>query len=97
MGVGPGGLSTGATQAAAELFEQGVITVASLRPFFGAVVPGPNPRDMYANPLSHSSVSLRTNDLSQYQFWVSSRRTSKNSTPASYGIRLRHLWYTKAI
>lgn len=46
MGVGPGGLSTAATQAANDLFEQGVVTVASFRPFFGASVPGPQTRNM---------------------------------------------------
>lgn len=43
MGVGPGGLSTAATEAAHKLFEKGIITVASLSPFFGAVVPSPQP------------------------------------------------------
>ncbi|KAL3475988.1 Asparaginase/glutaminase [Aspergillus californicus] len=40
MGVGPGGMSTAATEAAYDLYDQGVVTVRSLRPFFGAVVPG---------------------------------------------------------
>lgn len=39
MGVGPGGMSTAATEAAYNLYDQGVVTVRSLRPFFGAVVP----------------------------------------------------------
>ena len=43
MGVGPGGLSTTAMQAAEDLLGKGVITVASLRPSFGAVVPSPQP------------------------------------------------------
>lgn len=46
MGVGPGGLSTAATEAANALFTQGVITVASFRPFFGASVPSPQTRNM---------------------------------------------------
>lgn len=46
MGVGPGGLSTAASEAAEELFAQGIVTVASLRPFFGAVVPDPEPTNM---------------------------------------------------
>jgi L-asparaginase len=46
MGVGPGGMSTAATEAANDLFTQGVITVASLRPWFGAVVPPPQPGNM---------------------------------------------------
>jgi L-asparaginase len=46
LGVGPGGLSTTATKAANELLEQGVVTVASLRPWFGAVVPPPKPGNM---------------------------------------------------
>lgn len=46
MGVGPGGLSTAATEAANELFEQGVVTVDSLRPSFGAVVPNPEISNM---------------------------------------------------
>jgi L-asparaginase len=46
MGVGPGGLSNEATAAANDLFQKGVVTVASLRPFFGAVVPGPEVSNM---------------------------------------------------
>lgn len=47
MGVGPGGLSTNATNAANDLYAtRGVITVASLRTFYGAVVPGPGIRTM---------------------------------------------------
>lgn len=46
MGVGPGALSTAATNAANDLFDQGIITVASFRPFFGATVPRPQPTNM---------------------------------------------------
>lgn len=46
MGVGPGGLSNAATEAANALFKKGIVTVASLRPFFGAVVPGPQISNM---------------------------------------------------
>lgn len=46
MGVGPGALSTAAINAANDLFERGVITVASFRPFFGATVPSPQPDKM---------------------------------------------------
>lgn len=46
MGIGPGSLSTAATQAAEDLHGKGVVTVASLRPFFGAVVPSPEPGNM---------------------------------------------------
>ncbi|KAF2127106.1 Asparaginase/glutaminase [Dothidotthia symphoricarpi CBS 119687] len=57
MGVGPGGLSTAATQAANELFEQGVVTVASLRPFFGAVVPGPQTSNIISSGFLHGEQS----------------------------------------
>ncbi|RGP72232.1 asparaginase glutaminase [Fusarium sporotrichioides] len=41
MGVGPGALSTAASKAAEDLYSQGVITVASFRPYFGLSVPSP--------------------------------------------------------
>ncbi|CEI67013.1 unnamed protein product [Fusarium venenatum] len=41
MGVGPGALSTAASLAAEDLYSQGVITVASFRPYFGLSVPSP--------------------------------------------------------
>ncbi|KAL3608298.1 hypothetical protein FPOAC2_03292 [Fusarium poae] len=41
MGVGPGALSTAASKAAEDLYTQGVITVASFRPYFGLSVPSP--------------------------------------------------------
>jgi L-asparaginase len=47
MGVGPGALSTAATNAAADLYSRGIITVASFRPFFGATVPSAQPLNMY--------------------------------------------------
>ncbi|PVH75665.1 Asparaginase/glutaminase, partial [Cadophora sp. DSE1049] len=53
MGVGPGGLSTNATLAANALFEQGVVTVASLRPFFGAVVPSPQVNNIISSGFLH--------------------------------------------
>jgi hypothetical protein len=58
MGVGPGGLSTDATNAANTLFEQqGIITVDSLRPAFGAVVPRPaQASSMVSNLASNSSL-----------------------------------------
>lgn len=46
MGVGPGALSTAAINAANDLHERGVVTVASFRPFFGATVPSPQPDKM---------------------------------------------------
>lgn len=57
MGVGPGGLSTAATQAAQDLYGKGVVTVASLRPSFGAVVPSPEPGNMYVNNFQPSTMT----------------------------------------
>ncbi|KAJ5770462.1 Asparaginase/glutaminase [Penicillium nucicola] len=57
MGVGPGGLSTAATEAAEHLHGKGVITVASLRPFFGAVVPSPEPGNIISSGFLHGEQS----------------------------------------
>ncbi|KAJ5877069.1 hypothetical protein N7455_000534 [Penicillium solitum] len=57
MGVGPGGLSTAATQAAEDLHGKGVVTVASLRPFFGAVVPSPEPGNIISSGFLHGEQS----------------------------------------
>jgi L-asparaginase len=46
MGVGPGALSTAASKAAEDLYSQGVITVASFRPYFGLSVPSPETEKM---------------------------------------------------
>lgn len=51
MGAGPGGLSTAATKAAEHLHGKGVITVASLRSLFGAVVPSPELGNMQVDNL----------------------------------------------
>ncbi|CAI7659586.1 hypothetical protein PCG10_005716 [Penicillium crustosum] len=57
MGVGPGGLSTAATQAAQDLYGKGVVTVASLRPSFGAVVPSPEPGNIISSGFLHGEQS----------------------------------------
>ncbi|RDW84886.1 asparaginase [Coleophoma cylindrospora] len=57
MGVGPGGLSTAATNAANDLYTQGVITVDSLRPFFGAVVPRPQVNNIISSGFMHGEQS----------------------------------------
>ncbi|KAK7398211.1 hypothetical protein QQX98_012414 [Neonectria punicea] len=57
MGVGPGGLSTAARAAAEDLFTQGVVTVASLRPSFGAVVPGPAVSNITSSGFLHGEQS----------------------------------------
>ncbi|KPM39652.1 hypothetical protein AK830_g6906 [Neonectria ditissima] len=57
MGVGPGGLSTTARAAAEDLFTQGVVTVASLRPSFGAVVPGPAVSNITSSGFLHGEQS----------------------------------------
>lgn len=49
MGVGPGALSMAAFEAAEDLDSQGVITVASFRPYFGLSVPSPQLEKMQAN------------------------------------------------
>ncbi|RFN47447.1 l-asparaginase [Fusarium flagelliforme] len=41
MGAGPGALSDAAIKAAEDLHSQGVVTVASFRPYFGLAVPSP--------------------------------------------------------
>ncbi|RAH75037.1 asparaginase [Aspergillus aculeatinus CBS 121060] len=57
MGVGPGGLSTAATEAANDLYAKGVVTVASLRPFFGAVVPNPQISNIISSGFLHGEQS----------------------------------------
>ncbi|PYH80198.1 Asparaginase/glutaminase [Aspergillus uvarum CBS 121591] len=57
MGVGPGGLSTAATNAAMDLYNSGVVTVASLRPFFGAVVPEPQAGKIIHSGFMHGEQS----------------------------------------
>ncbi|KOS38810.1 hypothetical protein ACN38_g10376 [Penicillium nordicum] len=57
MGIGPGSLSTAATQAAEDLHGKGVVTVASLRPFFGAVVPSPEPGNIISSGFLHDEQS----------------------------------------
>lgn len=59
MGVGPGALSDNATIAANDLYEKrGVITVASLRTFYGAVVPKPTVQTMSVPLLSSTIASV---------------------------------------
>ncbi|KAH8679446.1 Asparaginase/glutaminase [Ilyonectria robusta] len=57
MGVGPGGLSNAATEAANALSEKGIVTVASLRPFFGAVVPRPQISNIISSGFLHGEQS----------------------------------------
>ncbi|WKT42172.1 Asparaginase/glutaminase-like [Fusarium oxysporum f. sp. vasinfectum] len=57
MGVGPGALSTAADEAAKNLSKKGVITVASLRPSFGAVVPGPQLSNIISSGFLHGEQS----------------------------------------
>ncbi|KAJ4267791.1 hypothetical protein NW762_003906 [Fusarium torreyae] len=49
MGVGPGALSTAASEAAEDLYSQGVITVASFRPFLGSSPPSPQPDNIISS------------------------------------------------
>lgn len=46
MGAGPGALSDAAIKAAEDLYNQGVVTVASFRPYFGLAVPTPQMEKM---------------------------------------------------
>ncbi|KAK8843918.1 hypothetical protein IAR55_006710 [Kwoniella newhampshirensis] len=71
MGVGPGGISTAARNAALDLRSRGVITVTSLRPFFGAVVPGPQFAELISSGFLHgeqSRIQLQLAMASGYDF-----------------------------
>ncbi|KAH7136872.1 Asparaginase/glutaminase [Dactylonectria estremocensis] len=57
MGVGPGGLSTAATAAANDLYKKGIVTIASLRPSFGASVPGPAISNIISSGFMHGEQS----------------------------------------
>ena len=46
VGAGPGALSDAAIKAAEDLHSQGVVTVASFRPYFGLAVPTPQTEKM---------------------------------------------------
>ncbi|PYH89068.1 Asparaginase/glutaminase [Aspergillus ellipticus CBS 707.79] len=71
MGVGPGRLSTAATNAAQDLYHRGVVTVASLRPSFGAVVPHPQVSSIIQSGFLHgeqSRIQLQLALASGYDF-----------------------------
>ncbi|KAF6806734.1 L-asparaginase [Colletotrichum sojae] len=57
MGVGPGALSTTATQAANDLYSRGVITAASFRPYFGATVSGPQTRNIISSGFLRDEIA----------------------------------------
>ncbi|KFA80377.1 hypothetical protein S40288_10042 [Stachybotrys chartarum IBT 40288] len=95
MGVGPGALSTAANNAANDLADQGVVTVASLRPFFGASVPGPQPGKIISSGFMHgeqSRIQLQLALASGYDvdgirrlFEDDIRRAVYNDATAFYG------------
>lgn len=47
VGAGPGALSDAAIKAAEDLHSQGVVTIASFRPYFGLAVPTPQTEKMW--------------------------------------------------
>ncbi|KAH6662625.1 Asparaginase/glutaminase [Plectosphaerella plurivora] len=84
MGVGPGALSTAATQAANDLYSRGIIVVASFRPFFGATVPGPQTSNIISSGFlrgENARIQLQLAMGAGYNFQGIQRLFEGDATP----------------